>query len=348
MPSQLVRDEHMNLVQALDMASATGEPPGLVWAFGSIPGHPPAQLQVKDIRPALAGEGWVWLHFNLVDQRAPNWVGDACGLPVSVQALLAAHDGGLALTCEDGVVQGIFADLQSEFAHGSDNVGRLHFAVTDRLLITGRRHPLEAVEKVRGTLASQLRPATAFDVFEAIIQAFCLNTGKRLLAATKTLDEVEDNVVAERLSDERKKLKEVRRLAVSLHRPVASLVALFEEDHRLNWTMPESGHQVLGRLAKRLESLDRDIVTINDRARLLQEEIAAELADESNRSLRALSVITALLLPGTLVVGIFGMNTAGLPFTHSSEGFWLAMLIAVAATALFSWLMWRAGVKMRF
>ncbi len=84
------------------------------------------------------------------------------------------------------------------------------------------------------------------------------------------------------------------------------------------------------------------------RARLLQEEMAAELADESNRSLKAMAVMSALLLPGTLVVGIFGMNTAGLPFTHGDAGFFWAMFVGIAATVLFYWLLRRAGVSMRF
>jgi zinc transporter len=323
------------------------EPPGLVGAFSWTAGRPPAPLQADNITSALRQEGWVWLHFDLVDQRAPTWIVDTCGLPTSIQSLLALHDDGLALGCDGSVVHGILADLQSEFAHGSDKIGRLHFAVTDRLLITGRRHPLDAVERVRSAL-SELRPATAFDVFEAIIQAFCVTISGKLAAATKSLDEVEDHVVAERLSDERKQLKEVRRLAVTLHRPVGTLVALFDEDRRSNWPLSTSGHRVLEHLARRLANLDREIMTINDRARLLQEEIAAELADESNTSLRVLSVITALLLPGTLVVGIFGMNTAGLPFTGSPGGFWLAMLIGAGATVLFYWLIRRAGAKMRF
>ncbi len=341
-------DEIMTIVSTFNTAPASVEPPGLVWAFHGRPGHPPVQLKASEVTPALHDEGWVWLHFDLVDQRAPGWIADACGLPVSVQALLAVHDDSLALSCEAGIMHGILADLQSEFGEGSDRIGRLHFATTEKLLVTGRRHPLEAVEKVRGALSTQMRPSTAFEVFEAVIQAFCRNIGAKLSKAARTLDEVEDHLVDERLTDERRHLKQVRRLAVSLHRPIAALVSLFEEEDRSNWDLSEAGHHVLGRLARRLESLDREILTIGDRARLLQEEIAAEMADESNRSLRALSVITALLLPGTLVVGIFGMNTAGLPFTSSPTGFWLAMLIGVGATALFYWLMSRAGAKMRF
>ena len=78
------------------------------------------------------------------------------------------------------------------------------------------------------------------------------------------------------------------------------------------------------------------------------EEMAAELADESNRSLKAMAVMSALLLPGTLVVGVFGMNTAGLPFTHGDSGFIWAVALVIGATGLFYWLLRRAGISLRF
>ncbi|MER9827075.1 hypothetical protein NKJ51_01525 [Mesorhizobium sp. M0134] len=106
----------------------------------------------------------------------------------------------------------------------------------------------------------------------------------------------------------------------------------FQGEDRSAWNLSADAHEVLRRLAARLERLDREVVMINDRARLLQEELAAELADESNRSLKALAVMSALLLPGTLIVGIFGMNTGGLPFAESPSGFFLAMLLAACST----------------
>ena len=50
-----------------------------------------------------------------------------------------------------------------------------------------------------------------------------------------------------------------------------------------------------------------------ERAKLLQEELAARLAENTGRNLYVLSILTAVLLPMTLVTGIFGMNVADLP-----------------------------------
>ena len=112
--------------------------------------------------------------------------------------------------------------------------------------------------------------------------------------------------------------------------------------------MPASGHAVLHRLKERLEALDRDVVMVNDRAKLLHEEAAAELADESNRSLKALAVMSALLLPDSLVVGTFGMNTEGLPLTGTPDGFWIALGFVGTATTLFYLAPLRAGANLRF
>ena len=323
--------------------------PGLICAYRGLPGQPAAELHPQEIDAALAAEdGWVWVHVDLVDQRAHGWVAHRCALPLTARAILEGHDDSLVLGHEDGMMHGIAADMHKDIERPSSTIGRLHFAVTERLLVTGRRHPLEAVDKVRRSLAGGFAPATAFELFEAIVTTFCKNTGLRLVEATKKLDEVEDNLVTERLSDERRRLKELRRLAVSLHRPVAGMVALFEDEDREDWKLSETAHAGLQRLAARLERLDREIVMINDRARLLQEEMAAELADESNRSLKAMAVMSALLLPGTLVVGVFGMNTAGLPFTHGDSGFIWAVALVIGATGLLYWLLRRAGVSLLF
>ncbi|MBZ9997236.1 hypothetical protein [Mesorhizobium sp. BH1-1-4] len=56
--------------------------PGLVWAYRGAPGEQAVALAPRDIDAALAmPKGWVWLHVDLVDQRAHSWVSHACALP---------------------------------------------------------------------------------------------------------------------------------------------------------------------------------------------------------------------------------------------------------------------------
>jgi zinc transporter len=44
--------------------------------------------------------------------------------------------------------------------------------------------------------------------------------------------------------------------------------------------------------------------------------------------------MTAVLLPSTVISGLFGMNTGGLPLAASEHGFWIVAFVALAISAL--------------
>jgi len=106
------------------------------------------------------------------------------------------------------------------------------------------------------------------------------------------------------------------------------------------WAGPGPSHlpsrlgEAAGRLAQRLDGLDHEIAAIQDRARLLQDEIGAKIAAETNRHLYALSLVTVFLLPPTLVAGVFGMNVTDLPFTKDAGGFPWAIVLTLGSALL--------------
>jgi len=83
-------------------------------------------------------------------------------------------------------------------------------------------------------------------------------------------------------------------------------------------------------LMQDVEDFDRDAGGLTDRARLIYEEIETRIAATTNRSLAALTVASTLLLPPTLVAGLFGMNVAGLPWSQDKEGFWIVVALCGA------------------
>jgi zinc transporter len=87
----------------------------------------------------------------------------------------------------------------------------------------------------------------------------------------------------------------------------------------------------LKRLADDLGFLLDDMNHLYERAKLLQEELAARLAEQTGKRVYLLSVLSAVLLPMTLVTGVFGMNVAGLPGLEGKDSFWWTMLLVVSA-----------------
>jgi Mg2+ and Co2+ transporter CorA len=88
--------------------------------------------------------------------------------------------------------------------------------------------------------------------------------------------------------------------------------------------LPEDLLATVEELAQQLGGIDDDMLSINGQLRLLREEADLQATHRTNQNLYVLSILSALLLPATLVTGFFGMNTGGLPFAEGTDGTLLA------------------------
>jgi len=129
----------------------------------------------------------------------------------------------------------------------------------------------------------------------------------------------------------------IRRTTVRLHRQLVILRSLIQ---RLGLDLGQKFALGLATktLGQRLDWLDAEIVSLRDRAQLLQEEVTIKTV---------LAIVTTVFLPATLIAGVFGMNVGGLPLTQSGHGFLWSMVILVGASAAVFWLLKRSGILRR-
>src|SRR6201999_475447 len=92
---------------------------------------------------------------------------------------------------------------------------------------------------------------------------------------------------------------------------------------------PSAGHRLLH------AALD-DMAALYDRARSLQDELTTRLAEETNRRLYIVSVVTTLFMPATFITGFFGMNTGGLLWSGDEmpHGTLFAGILCIGAIGL--------------
>lgn len=84
-----------------------------------------------------------------------------------------------------------------------------------------------------------------------------------------------------------------------------------------------------------------DMNALAERIKLLQEEMAAKINEETNKSLFVLTMVTVLALPINLIAGLFGMNVAGIPLSNERGGFWVVIAIVALVTAVIGMLVIR-------
>lgn len=318
------------------IAEFTGEPfPGFIWAYRFRGDGAPEKLNPEKLDAALeAGEGWIWLHLNLANVRALEWIASDAPIPKEAKLLFQQGDEHQTLQAsEDGVIFGIFSDLKQEFnQRTSEDTAKLRFCVTERLMISARRTPLQAVEEARRLVEEGRRFPTAIKLLEAIVLRFCDGVAKVARGLSSSLDRIEDRVVFDDPDDERASIGPLRRTALRLHRQLQHLSVLFHdfaEDH--DHLLPEDTRLVAARIERRLSALDHDIRDIHERARVVSDEVSAKLAQQANRNLNTLSLLTALFVPPTLVTGMWGMNVS-LPFKDNENGMWIVLSICLAST----------------
>jgi Mg2+ and Co2+ transporter CorA len=150
---------------------------------------------------------------------------------------------------------------------------------------------------------------------------------------------VEDQLLADEQAPDTRALVALRRMTARLHRMARGMhMALFRaaDDPLLDpaWAA------ALQRGLQRLQAIERDVVAAQGQLRLLREELDLQSGQRTNENVYLLSVITALIMPATLVTGLFGMNTGGLPLAHGAAGTLMATILA-AGSSLATWLLLR-------
>jgi zinc transporter len=136
----------------------------------------------------------------------------------------------------------------------------------------------------------------------------------------------------------RVELSVLRRSLVRLQRLLApEPAALFRLLNRPASWVSERDVLDLRQAAEEFSAVVVDSVALAERVRLLQEELAARVNEETSRTIFVLTVVTVLALPVNLVAGLFGMNVGGIPFSQHGHGFQLIVGTLTVVTGVLAY-----------
>jgi zinc transporter len=318
---------------------ALGPGQGLVFAYGLAPDARPRELTVPAAEDMLAsGHGLVWLHLDLTTTPAKRWIETRSWLPEDAREMLLTREEHTQYRLQEDGLTGILKDFHRELEEVDWRVGQLHFYADRRRLITARRHPLAALNHARQSLLRGTAEAdSGIALLGLVIEALADVLDDASDTLGREIERVEDYMEREEAQHLRVAVGEARKRAILFHRQIYSERRLMA---RLSTKPPawfaESDTTRLRDVIDHLSATADMLDTIEVRAKLLQDELAARLAEAANRNLFFLSVVSAIMLPMTLLAGIFGMNFTGIPAAESPFGFWIGtgIVFAVGFVAL--------------
>ncbi|MCB2061381.1 MAG: CorA family divalent cation transporter [Novosphingobium sp.] len=305
-------------------APATG--PGLIWG---IDFHPEGRRDVENC--SSPHQGVVrWLHLNLADHGTRLWIANTEELPPAAREVLLSQDVHQRALVDRETVACVLHDFERDFdVRDTGRVGAVRVALTSKLIVTARVHPIGSADIAKRRLTESEAidgPARALDL---MVSAILENIGRVIGGISAEVQAAEDALVEERLPPSGRRLLEIRRRLAQLHRLLEGMQGVFrrlETDHDL----PPEILPTVEKLSQRVQGVDGDTLSVQGQLRQLRDELNLQSNQRINQNLYLLSVMTALLLPTTLVTGIFGMNTGDLPL-RGHGGTLVATLISTGA-----------------
>ncbi|MEK8049499.1 transporter [Ideonella sp. DXS22W] len=319
---------------------------GLICGYRCAPGQAPEALPAlgpgDEVLEAPPG-GFVWLHFNLGHTGAEPWLRRHAGLEDSFFEDLSEGSRATRIEREGDALFAVINDVTYDFSFDASDVATLWVWVTERLVVSARRHPLRSIDRLRMAVKRGDTLDTSLALLDHLLRDQADELQRIVRRVANRLDDIEDAVLAGHHERHTAELGRLRRLMVRLQRLLApepgALMRTLANPPR--WVSGPD-RQGLNHASEEFALVLRDVGAVQERIKLMQDEAATRVAEENNRSLFVLTMVTVLALPINLIAGLMGMNVGGIPLADHPHGFWAMLaIIAVLTAAIAGLVLWR-------
>ena len=293
-------------------------------------------------------EGFLWLHMDLADVRSRPLLARIPALSEDARDSLCDPIDHQHLEYSEGIVSGALLDYERDLGGPTSRTDYVRFASGASFFISARRLPMDSVEATHIAINRGARLTSPIHLFELLTDALIDGLARKAAELGAAFDRVEDRIIDQRGRQARPALSAARRDAVRLARQISGLSSTVARLETIEEEVDEQRDNDLrdaaARLVQHAGALTQDVTSLQERARLLQDELNALLSLETNDRLYVLTLTTMLLLPATFVTGYFGMNTKNLLFAEDDNGTLYATILCVLASATALFLMRRWGL----
>ncbi|MGD8428962.1 MAG: zinc transporter ZntB [Ectothiorhodospiraceae bacterium] len=306
---------------------------GLICAYCWQPDGAAESIDWPGVEAVARSGSPYWVHLDRTAEATRRWLAEESGLePLVAEALLQEETRPRMVTIGNGMLIILRGVNLNPGADPEDMVSIRMWVDADRVIsLRGKR--LLAVEDVRGEIAAGHGPRSPGELLCAIARALVERMGPVLQDLEDGLDALEERLMGQQRREMRTHLIGLRRQGIILRRYIAPqrdvLTRLATERLPL---LDDALRNRLRETADRVTRYVEDLDAVRDRAAVVQEELAATLSDQMNRTLYVLSLVGTVFLPLGFITGLLGVNLGGIPGTENPVAFAVlcALLLAVA------------------
>ena len=322
------------------------EQDGPIWGYHFVPNQPARSITSEEAvgflfltapTPGQPDE-FLWLHFSLSNVASEPWLRRYLTLPDTFYESLQSDVDATHLEQDGDSLVARIHDVLFDFTFDV-TVATTTLCVKPRVLVSAHARPWRSIEQLRAAVQAGQIFRSPVEILARLLRDQANVLVDIVRKAKKRVGPMEEQLLAKRVSVSRSELGTLRRMLVRLQRLLAPEPAAFFRllNRPPDW-IAEEELQTLQQAAEKFSTAISDTAALVERVKQLQEELAALVSEQTNRTLFLLTMVTVLALPINLVAGLFGMNVGGIPLNEHPFGFFLVIGPLLVLTAFLAYL----------
>ena len=293
------------------------------------------------VREAPPEPGLLWVHLDLRAEEAKRWLREDSGLDqIAVAMVVARESRPRSVARGDALfvnVRGVNLNPGAE----PDDMISVRVKLEAQRVITARRARLKTLQDIRRALERGAGPRDTGEFLVELLDNLLRRMGASFEALDTRLDDLEVRSTTDPSSSLRTEIAEIRNQVIALRRflsPQRDAVSRLQNE-RVSW-LDELDREHLRELADRTLRRVEDLEEARDRATVAHEELTGRMAEQMNRTMYIIGLVTAIFLPLGLLTGLLGINVGGMPGAENRWAFWIVCGLLVAL-AIVQWFWFR-------
>lgn len=278
-----------------------------------------------------------WLHLDIAHRASSEWLTSSSLIPNAVRESLA---GNSTRPRVNRIPEGALIILRSinfNTEEYPEELIVLRIYITEKLIVTTRSQPIQAVEEMREELQNQQGPVDSGSWLVDMCDTLTDHTSEFIEDMHDRVIALENDLLDQRIPP-RGELSLLRKQLIVLRRymaPQRDVFARLASEH-LPWMGDDDRRRmqdIADRLGRGIDDIDGGIA----RTAVVADEINWITAESINRRGYAMSLMAMIFLPSTFLTGLFGVNLGGIPGNNMRFGFSIfcvSLVVVVAGVAL--------------
>jgi magnesium transporter len=240
------------------------------------------------------------------------------------------------------VVHGVNHAVESEVVQTAE----LAIFLGTNFVISNHNYPLYCIEATKHSVEknSRVMRQGADFLAHAIIDALVDNVMPTIDRMTEIAEDIEEQIVHNPQPPILEAILRLKRSAIHLHRVMAPQRDVLNRISRGDFPVVREETKIFYRdiydHIVRIEDLNQTVIDMTDNA---LSTYLSSVANRQNEVMKVLSIVAAIFLPLTLVVGIYGMNFEYMPELKSPWGYYAVLGFIGAVILGVMWFFWSRG-----